>query len=183
MAISAPDSDYCKYCGSIDTVGASLTDHHGKTSGINPSVKIGELGIGASIGRENNRSISYLTRFCKKCYNVNVNDLVSTYRPIIITTSSLPVVIPYTLSIALKTNGYDDQEILQLVTDNSSKMDRIQKKWLPKGQIPCKWGRVGYKIKLELKNKVKIICWVIIDTIESSLAYRLAYGGAKIRCP
>jgi hypothetical protein len=78
---------------------------------------------------------------------------------------------------------YECEGISQLITQNIDKLNKIQKEWSTTGQVPCKRGHVGYKIKLQLKNKVKIMCWVIMDIVEETLVYRLAYGGAKINCP
>jgi len=164
-------------------VNAQSTDQHAKRRGFTADVKIADIGLSVSLGKDKGSSLSYQTRFCKKCYNIHVVDSSTIYDPILISSSGVMFVIPYTLAVLLKTNCYREKDILQFVSDNAEMLKRIQNKWSKKGEVPCKRGRVGYKMKLKLKNDLKIMCWIIVDTIRDKLARRMAYGGAKVNCP
>lgn len=170
----------CKYCSSDEVVNAQSTDQHAKRRSFTADVKIVDIGLSVSLGKDKGSSLSYQTRFCKKCYNIHVADSSTIYDPILI---GAMFVIPYALAVLLKTNCYTEKDILQFVLDNAEMLKRIQNKWSKKGEVPCRHGRVGYKMKLKLKNDLKIMCWIIVDTIRDKLAYRMAYGGAKVNCP
>jgi hypothetical protein len=184
LAVLEGGSLFCKYCGSHEVADAQWTDQHTKRRGIQQKLKIADMDLSGSLGKDTSSSLSYTTKFCKKCYNIHVADSSTIYSPVLIDSSPAVIfVVPYTLAVLLKTNQYTEEEILQLASDNREKLNRIQKKWSKKGQVPCKYGRMGYKIKLKLKSDIKIMCWIIVDTIRGRFAYRMSYGGAKVDCP
>ena len=80
---------------------AQSTDQHAKRRGFTADVKIADIGLSVSLGKDKGSSLSYQTRFCKKCYNIHVVDSSTIYDPILISSSGVMFVMPYTLAVLL----------------------------------------------------------------------------------
>ncbi len=176
----------CKFCGSYDIVDISITHQKSKTKKLEP--KLGIMKISASLGSLQSKKGSEYTmisKYCKKCLNIHVSDSFTQSEPLELFSESAnkKIVIPYTLAVHLKSMRYQISDLQKLAYELGKKFDKMYKKWSKKGLNPCKSNRMGYKIKLQLKQETVIMCWVIIDMIENKIVYRLSYGGGNITCP
>jgi hypothetical protein len=180
---------FCRYCGSHDIINVKITTNAGSTKTFEPNIDLAGLGASVSMGsisRKKDVMITYPTKLCRKCLNIHVADPSLATKPVTVKSSlsQTSIVIPFTLSLHLKTLEYEPQDITTLVANIREKLDRIYlKKYSKSGINPCKKGRMGYKLKLMLKRRIKILCWVIIDAVGNEIVYRLCYGGGKVQCP
>jgi len=176
----------CKFCGSKDITDVRISYHKTKTKKFEP--KLGIEKISASLGSLQSKKDSEYTmisKYCKTCLNIHVSESSTQSKPIELFSysTSKKIVIPYTLAGHLKSVSYQTSDLQKLAYNLSKKLDKMYKGWLKKGLNPCKCNRMGYKIKLKLKQGTVIMCWVIIDMIENKVVYRLSYGGGNVTCP
>lgn len=178
------DVEFCMFCGSIDIVNVKVSEDAEKSKGVNPNLSVG--GHGISIGHfetAKGSSVSFDSKRCRKCLNVNVIDSTNPSEPMIIDMQSYEIVIPFSLFNVLDLIQIKSvKDILNLINNYIIDITKHSKNYFKKGINPCRKNRVGYKLKIEI-NAYTIFCWVIVDIVDNKLIYRLSYGGLNIRCP
>lgn len=138
-----------------------------------------------SITRKKETDSTYITKFCITCRNLDAADPKNPTPPLeaILSDSKKRVIIPYILATHLKNIQYDEAEMIKLIRCIKNCLEKIYNKWSIDGLNPCKCDHMGKKITIPLKNKVGIMCWVIVDSIKNKIYLRISYGGNKITCP
>jgi hypothetical protein len=184
-------NQFCKFCGSQEiryvksnsglTVDKMIDPQVGivdPNSGMNFNVKI------FSWTKGKKKELLVKTNQCRVCRNIDVVDNTVSNHPITLISSAhnTGVVIPFILERLFHNNQYTEREIAVLVNELRDRLGSIYKSWTKKGINPCRGNHVGKKIKIALTNGMMTWCWVIVDTLDRDIVFRLTYGGRDIEC-
>ena len=176
----------CRFCGSSNLQDLHKIITNTKENQFKPEVSYATITASTgSMTRKKESYSNYDTKFCIICRNVDAADPQNFTPPLEIHLSDYGrmVIIPYLLCTHLKSIQYDASEISKLIRYIKICLEKIYNKWSIDGVNPCKCKHIGRKITIPLKNKIKILCWVIVDPVESKMCLRISYGGNKITCP
>ena len=177
---------YCKFCGSSNLTNIRVNIKQTRTKEFKPQVSYEKASASAgSIGRKKVATLSYISKFCKLCRNIDAADPSEVTIPIEAYSSELKktIIIPHILATHLKTIEYEPEEMVKLISKIKEKLETFYNKWSITGVNPCGDEHVGKKIEVRLKHGVEIMCWVIVDSLKDKAVLRLSYGGGKITCP
>lgn len=177
-------SNFCKFCGSTNLEPIKNAISTTKEKNVKLEVPYIKSPLEFSASWKKGSEINYDTLFCVTCRNLDVANSLNPTRPLIIppNDSNTYTVIPYLLCTHLM-NNYDDAKIMDMIGSINNNLKKIYSKWSQSGVNPCKCDHIGKKIKICLKFRMSITCWVIVDSIQGKIYLRLSYGGNKITCP
>ena len=181
------EQGYCKYCGSKKIVRGERTNTVSNNKIFKPEVGIGTEEVNASvslgsIGRYEGKKFIFSATQCQTCFNTNVESSITPVE--LCPANERPVVIvPNLLLTRLLASRYDLEKIYKLIVSINRRLVTILTKWSKQGRNPCKNNHVGYKITIPILQNLKIDCWVIVDQLDTKLAFRISYGGEDIECP
>ena len=181
--------NYCRFCGS-SKIKMKVDVNSGLTIDkvIDPEINIPEeTGIPVKFrvgkyGKMKSKEFHFRDTYCKTCKNINVVD-IGNPKEVTSNRNKAAIVIPTILNEQLEINDYQPDEIIQLITSITKKLEKIYKKWSEDGgNNPCQGNKVGRKIKIQLHSGWKIPCNVIVETICRKIVFRLCYGGGNVNC-
>lgn len=153
---------------------------------VGPVRNLADLSLkGGHISKIRSDELTLDTTYCTICRNIDAGILKkdSLHMELKSSTTTNVIIIPHSLAIFLQTLNLEPKELISLIHDLRTPLQRFYEKWRPTGRNPCKKNKAGRELEFQIRNNNIVKLWVIIDSIREKIAFRLSYGGGNVKCP